>query len=48
MAKKGNMREAQAYAKSWNRRMRSNMNTEEQNEHFQNFNNNYGEVYNMI
>lgn len=34
MAKKGNMKEAQVYAKSWNRKMRSNKNNEEQEEEF--------------
>ena len=48
MAKKGNMREAQAYAKSWNRKMRSNINNEQQQQQFKNFNNHYGDVYNMI
>jgi hypothetical protein len=42
------MREAQAYAKSWNRKMRSNMNNEEQVQDFKNYNKHYGEVYNMI
>ena len=48
MAKRGDMREAQAYAKNWNRKMRSNINTGEQLEQYQNYNNNFGGVYNMI
>lgn len=42
------MREAQAYAKSWNRRMRSQMTNEEQVHNYQNYNKHFGEVYNMI
>jgi len=42
MAKKGNMREAQAYAKNWNRKMRANINSEEQVEHFNNYNQHFG------
>mmetsp|Transcript_34752 Transcript_34752/g.25901 ORF Transcript_34752/g.25901 Transcript_34752/m.25901 type:complete len:120 (+) Transcript_34752:1728-2087(+) len=48
MAKQGKMVEAQAYAKNWNRKMRSNIQNEEQAADFQNYNKNYGEVYNMI
>lgn len=42
------MREAQAYAKSWNRKMRSNISNQEQIGHYQNYNKHFGEVYNMI
>ena len=48
LAKAGQMREAQAYAKSWNRRMRSQMNNEEQVKDYQNYNKHFGEVYKMI
>ncbi len=48
MAKKGQMREAQAYAKNWNRKMRTHMNNEEQVDAFKNYNQHFGGVYNMI
>jgi len=42
------MQEAQVIAKTWKRRMRDQMQNEDQIRDYQNFNKNYGEVYNMI
>ncbi|CDW86904.1 type a von willebrand factor domain-containing protein [Stylonychia lemnae] len=48
MAKRGNMREAQAYAKVWKRKMKSNIQNVEQDIQYNNFNNHFGQVYEMI
>ena len=42
------MQEAQVIAKTWKRRMREQVSNEEQMVDYQRFNNNYGDVYNMI
>jgi len=42
------MREAQAYAKNWKRKMRSNINDEAQVAQYQNYNKHFGEVFDMI
>ena len=42
------MREAQVYAKSWNRKMRSNKNNVEQEDCYANYNKHFGGVYDMI
>lgn len=42
------MMEAQVVAKTWNRRMRANINNDEQIADYGNYNRNYNEVYNMI
>lgn len=48
LAKKGQMMEAQVVAKTWNRRMRANINNEEQIADYGNYNRNFNDVYNMI
>jgi hypothetical protein len=42
------MMEAQVVAKTWNRRMRANINNEEQIDDYNNYNRNFNDVYNMI
>jgi len=42
------MREAQAYAKTWKRKMRGQISNEEQAKNYQNYNQKFGEVYNLI
>lgn len=42
------MMEAQVVAKTWNRRMRANINNEEQVADYGNYNRNFNDVYNMI
>ena len=42
------MMEAQVVAKTWNRRMRANINNEEQIADYGNYNRNFNDVYNMI
>lgn len=42
------MTEAQVVAKTWKRRMRKQINNEEQVEDYQNYNRHFGDVYNMI
>ena len=48
LAKRGEMRGAQAYAKSWKRKMRGQISNEEQAMNYQNYNKHFGDVYNMI
>eukprot|EP00347_Sterkiella_histriomuscorum_P012379 403368807 len=48
LAKRGQMREAQAIAKTWKRQMRGNVQSEEQAVQYQQFNKHFGEVYDMI
>ena len=48
LAKKGQMKEAQVIAKTWKRRMRNQISNEDQMCDYQDFNRNYGDVYNMI
>ena len=42
------MMEAQVVAKTWNRRMRANINNEDQIADYGNYNRNFNNVYNMI
>lgn len=42
------MMEAQVIAKTWKRRMRDQITNEDQERDYNNFNRNYGDVYNMI
>jgi hypothetical protein len=42
------MKEAQVIAKTWKRRMRNQISNEDQMCDYQDFNRNYGDVYNMI
>lgn len=42
------MQEAQVIAKTWKRRMRGQISNEDQMRDYDNFNRNYGEVYQMI
>ena len=42
------MKEAQVLAKTWKRRMRGQITSEEQQNDYMNYNRNFGEVYNMI
>lgn len=48
LAKKGQMVEAQVIAKTWKRRMRQQISSEEQERDYANFNRNYAGVYDMI
>lgn len=48
LAKKGQMLEAQVIAKTWKRRMRQQISSEEQERDYANFNRNYAGVYDMI
>jgi hypothetical protein len=45
MARHGDTRQAQSMAKAWNRKMRSNIQTEEQVQGYQALNANFGDVY---
>lgn len=42
------MRQAQAVAKGWNRKMRANIQNEEQVQEYQAFNANFGNVYSQL
>lgn len=46
MARFGDMRQGQAIAKAWNRKMRDNLQSEQQIEDYKNFNAQFGGVYN--
>jgi hypothetical protein len=48
MAREGDMRQAQVIAKQWNRKIRSNVESEEQIGQLKSFQNNFGDVYSQI
>lgn len=48
IARDGDIRQAQVVAKAWNRKMRSNIQSEEQVNNYQAFNQNFGNVYNQL
>ena len=48
VAADGNVAQAQVIAKAWNRKMRSNLQNEDQIHEYQNFNQNFGECYNQL
>ena len=48
MGSGGEVAKAQAIAKAWNRNLRENLQSESSIKEYQNFNQNYGEVYNQL
>lgn len=48
VAGQGDVKQAQVIAKTWNRKMRDNLQSEQQVNEYKNFNSNFGDVYNQL